>query len=477
MRPKNASKDAWRKRVTASKYRLVSTCATQWYVCHAVVRVPRSGKCATQWYVCHTVVRVPSIGNSGLIHIMTITEPPPEESEPKERLAHPFRTLRELVDYVSGKSLPATSTEEVGPAEALPFPFLAIVGQREMKLALLLGLINPSVGGVLLVGPRGTAKTTAVRSLLDLLPKVERSLCFYGCLPEDIETGGIDAVCPDCAKKYAEGQPLVAPDRVRLVELPLNSRLEDVIGGIDPLITGTGEQATLHERRRLRRGILAQADLNLLYIDEINLLSDDIVDAILDAAAQGSYTVRRGPVSATYRARFVLIGSMNPEEGGLRPQIQDRFGLRVIVHGLEDPAERLEAYRRVHAYMANPRGMAATFAEETRMAAEEIQSARLRLMKVALIDKISRRAINLTHKLGIDSLRAEITWFEAARAYTAADGRDRVTLGDLQAVAPMALRLRRSQFMQEYFSSQAGEEEEMHRLLQRLEKKQVISAK
>ncbi len=164
---------------------------------------------------------------------MTIPEPPPEETEPKERVAHPFRTLHELVDYVSGKSLPTAGAEEVGLAEALPFPFLAIVGQREMKLALLLGLINPSVGGILLVGPRGTAKTTAVRSLLDILPKVERSLCYYGCLPEDIEAGGIDAVCPDCARKYAEGQPLVAPDRVRLVELPLNSRLEDVVGGID----------------------------------------------------------------------------------------------------------------------------------------------------------------------------------------------------------------------------------------------------
>ena len=402
---------------------------------------------------------------------MTTPEPPVEESEPKERVAHPFRTLRELVDYVSGKSLPANTAEEVGLAEALPFPFLAIVGQKEMKLALLLGLINPSVGGILLVGPRGTAKTTAVRSLLDILPKVERSLCYYGCLPEDIESGGIDAVCPDCAKKYAEGQPLVAPDRVRLVELPLNSRLEDVVGGIDPHTAGTGERATVHERQRVRRGILAQADRNLLYIDEINLLADDIVDAILDAAAQGSYTVRRGPVSATYRARFVLIGSMNPEEGRLRPQIMDRFGLRVIVRGLDDLAERLEAYRRVQAYLSNPRGMLSIYGNEMVAAAEEIQSARAILPKVALPDRVARPAIKLVQKLGIDSLRAEITWFEAARAYAAADGRAKVSPDDLQAVAPMALRLRRSQFMTEYFSSQAGEEEELQGLLDGLEKK------
>jgi len=401
---------------------------------------------------------------------MTTTEPPSEETEPKERVAHPFRTLRELVDHVSGKSLPTNTAEEVGQAEALPFPFLAIVGQREMKLALLLGLINPSVGGILLVGPRGTAKTTAVRSLLDILPKVERSLCYYGCLPEDIESGGIDAVCPDCAKKYAEGQPLVALDRVRLVELPLNSRLEDVVGGID-------ERAAAQERLRVRRGILAQADRNLLYIDEINLLSDDIVDAILDAAAQGSYTVRRGPISATYRARLVLIGSMNPEEGRLRPQIMDRFGLRVIVRGLEDPSERLEAYRRVQAYLSNPHGMASMYGSEMVAAAEEIQSARELLPKVNLPDRVARPAIKLVQKMGIDSLRAEITWFEAARAYAAADGRNKVSSEDLQAIAPMALRLRRSQFMTEYFSSQAGEEEEMQGLLDGLEKKREISNK
>src|SRR6188474_2208708 len=231
---------------------------------------------------------------------------PEEKSEPKERVAQPFRNLRELVDFVAGKSLPTLTSEEGILTEPLPFPYLAIVGQHEMKLALLLGLINPNVGGILLIGPRGTAKTTAVRSLLDLLPQVERSTCPYGCLPEDIEAGGIDAVCPDCAKKYGEGQPLTAPDKVRLIELPLNARIDDVVGGID-------ERAASHERMRIRRGILAQADRNLLYIDEINLLSDEIMDSILDAAAQGSYSVRRGTVADSYRSRFVLIGSMNIE--------------------------------------------------------------------------------------------------------------------------------------------------------------------
>ena len=387
-----------------------------------------------------------------------MSEPDPTTPEPKERLAHPIRSLRELVDYVAGKSLPPLTPEEGRVTESVPFPYLAIVGQQEMKLALLLGLINPNIGGILLIGPRGTAKTTAVRSLLNLLPLVDRSNCPYGCLPEDIETGGIDAVCPDCAKKFGQGISLTSPDPVRLIELPLNARLDDVVGGID-------ERAALHERMRIRRGILAQADRNLLYIDEINLLSDEIMDSILDAAAQGNYTVRRGPVSATYRSRFVLIGSMNPEEGKLRPQILDRFGLRVIVRGLEDIADRLEAYRRVQAYLANPRQMAGQFSAEMEAAAAEIQSARERVKKVVLPDQIANPAIELVQKMGIDSLRAEITWFEAGRAYAAADGREEVMLEDLKAVAPMALRLRRSQFMTEYFVGQNDEESQLSSLL------------
>jgi len=216
---------------------------------------------------------------------------------------------------------------------------------------------------------------------------------------------------------------------------------------------------------RIRRGILAQADRNLLYIDEINLLSDEIMDSILDAAAQGNYTVRRGPISATYRSRFVLIGSMNPEEGKLRPQILDRFGLRVIVRGLEDIADRLEAYRRVQAYLANPRQMAGQFSAEMEAAAAEIQSARERVKKVVLPDQIANPAIELVQKMGIDSLRAEITWFEAGRAYAAADGREEVTLDDLKVVAPMALRLRRSQFMSQYFEGQSDEENQLNSLL------------
>lgn len=392
---------------------------------------------------------------------MTTPPAPPESNEDKQPVGHPFKTLQELLDYVSGRNLPPLPPEESLLADKLPFPFLAIVGQKEMKLALLLGVINPQVGGILLIGTRGTAKSTAVRALLDLLPQQRRSLCYYGCTEDDIEQGGMDAVCPACAKKYGEGQPLTALEPVRLVELPLNATLDDVVGSLDP-------RDNLHARMRVRRGILAQADRNLLYIDEINLLPDEIVDAILDAAAQGLYTVRRGALAASYRTRFTLIGSMNPEEGHLRPQILDRFGLRVVVRGLDDPAKRLEAYRRVRAYMESPQAFAAQYADEMAAAAAEIQAARERLPRVTLPQKLAQKAIVRIQALGIDSLRAEIAWFEAARAYTAADGRLEVTAADLQAVAPMALRLRQSSFMNDYLSQQREEETRLTDLLANL---------
>ncbi len=385
---------------------------------------------------------------------------PSSNNVPDSLPASGVRSLRELIDLVTGKSFKSTDiSEESGLAERLPFPFLGIVGQEEMKIALLLAVINPLVSGVLLVGPRGTGKTTAVRSMVNLMPLVNRSTCFYGCLPEDIETGGIESVCPDCARKYGEGVPLTRPGPVRLVELPLNTQLNDLIGRLD-------EKTPAHERMRLQRGILSLADQNVLYIDEVNLLSNELVDAILDASAQGTYTVRNSSFSATYRSRFSLIGSMNPEEGNLRPQIMDRFGLRVIIQGLQSPKERLEAYERVRAYRRNPREVVQNFEAESEIARKEIQSARELLPRVFLPSKVTEAGIEMIQRLNIDSLRADITLFEAARAYCASDGRTEVTISDLQVVAPMALRLRRSSFISQYFKDRQQEEIELRSIIQ-----------
>jgi len=373
----------------------------------------------------------------------------PQETEPE--LISEVSSLQELLERASGmSSLSQGDFEDSGIAENIPFPFLAMVDQTEMKLALMLSLINPNLGGVLLVGPRGTGKTTAVRSLIDLLPKVRRSLCYFGCLEEDVEAGGIDAVCPDCAEKYGHGDPLSKLEKVRLVELPLNSTLEDVVGGLDP-------RAEVHERMRLKRGLLSRADRNLLYVDEVNMLSDQVVDAILDAAAQGQYTVRRGAMSATYRSDFTLIGSMNPEEGRLRPQIMDRFGLRVVVEGLTEKEDRLDAYNRARAYQENKRQFSGRYWEETRLLREEIQICRDKIHNVSLPRDVARSGLDLIEKLEIDSLRAEITLFEAARAHAVADARDEVTRQDLRAVAPMALRLRQSPFIEKYIEDQSSE--------------------
>jgi magnesium chelatase subunit I len=385
-----------------------------------------------------------------------------DNNNPDTSIPENISSLQDLIDAATGKNIPITSllteSDISTQADIQPFPFLAIVGQREMKLSLLLSLINPALGGVLLLGPRGTGKTTAVRSLLPLLPQVERSSCYYGCLPEDIEEGGMEAVCPECAQKFASGLPLTHPDVVRMVELPLNATLDDIVGTLD-------DRAEKPSKFRIKTGLLAQADQNILYIDEINLLQDEIADAILDAAAQGQFILKRGMASGKYRSRFILIGSMNPEEGRLRPQIMDRFGLRVIIHGLDSLEERMEAYRRVHLFFDNPYRMVSQFGEETFQARVDLIQARKICPAVELEDSIAAYGISLIQKMKIDSLRADITLFEAARAYCAADARLKVTKSDIEAVLPMALRLRRSKFMDDYLANQDIEEQEIDQIV------------
>ncbi|MFK7802232.1 MAG: ATP-binding protein [Anaerolineae bacterium] len=353
------------------------------------------------------------------------------------------------------------SGRDMGLADGEPFPFLALIGQREMKLALLLSIINPAIGGVLLIGSRGTAKTTAVRSLIDLLPDVTRSLCTDGlnCTEAAIEKDGLSAVCKSCATKFGYDEPLSKKEKMRLIELPLNAQLADVVGGIN-------ERALTEKGKiRLEKGILAQADNHLLYIDEVNLLEDGVLDAILDASAQGYYMVRRGANNLTYRSRFVLAGSMNPEEGTLRPQIMDRFGLRVIVRGLEDPEDRYHAYEQSLRHRQNAEELSAEYAKATLDVAAEVQKAADLLPKVKISPDAKELGLNIVAAAKIESGRAEISMFEAARAHAASDGRLIVEPADIQAVALLALRQRQSPKLAAFFASQEQEDQNLQGLI------------
>ena len=373
--------------------------------------------------------------------------------------------LLRLLGQHSYKRITELPEPDLGIAENRPYPFMAIVGQVEMRTALMLSVINPAIGGVLLIGPRGTGKTTAVRSLTGILPHVEVSDCEEDILPsvlENLPAEEAEYLYPDCYKKYKSGEEISHYEPVRLVELPLNARIEDVVGGIS-------ERAAIHRNTvRVERGILSRADNNLLYVDEINLLNDEIIDAILDASAQGHYTVRRGANVGTYRSRFVLIGSMNPEEGRLRPQILDRLGLRINVRGLASKEDRVEVYQRVRQYRHNPSAFIRLWENDTVIAQDEIIMARDLLSQTTLTDKALEVGMTLVEALDIDSHRAEYTMFEAARAYAATDGRTEATVDDVQAIAPMALRQRRSDFMVNFFEQESREDEQIRSMLDKI---------
>src|SRR5256714_5482650 len=224
------------------------------------------------------------------------------------------------------------------------YPFTAIVGQDEMKLALVLNAINPMIGGVLIRGEKGTGKSTAVRALARLLPEQQVvEGCHFGCHPDDPEDW-----CVDCRERAAGGALPVATRRMRVVELPINASEDRVVGTIDL------EAALKEGSRRFEPGVLAEANRNILYVDEVNLLDDHIVDVLLDAAAMGVNTVEREGVSVSHPSRFILVGTMNPEEGELRPQLLDRFGLCVDVEGIRDPDERVEISEQRASWEGDP---------------------------------------------------------------------------------------------------------------------------
>jgi magnesium chelatase subunit D len=313
------------------------------------------------------------------------------------------------------------------------YPFSALVGQDDMQLALVLNAINPRLGGVLIRGEKGTAKSTAARGLAVLLPPLHViDGCRFACDPRMPE-------CPDCLARTTAGEgSLPAIERpAAFVELPLGATEDRVLGTLDL------ERALQHGERHFEPGLLARANRGILYVDEVNLLPDHLVDALLDAAAMGTNTVEREGVSFSHPAAFVLVGTMNPEEGELRPQLLDRFGLAVDVAGKLTLAERAEVVRRRIAYEAHPEHFAARWAEAEHAERSRIESARSLLKEVKLPDPLLDLIARICTEFEVDGLRADIVIYKTAATLAAYAGRAVATLEDIRRAAELSLPHRR----------------------------------
>lgn len=313
------------------------------------------------------------------------------------------------------------------------FPFAALVGQEEMRTALLIAAVDPGIGGVLIMGERGTGKSTAIRALAELLPPIEVvEGCPYNCDPARAPAG-----CPTgCPARAAAAAGRTRSVPVPVVDLPLGATEDRVVGALDL------ERALLQGEKAFEPGLLARAHRGFLYIDEVNLLEDHLVDLLLDVAASGENLVEREGLSIRHPARFVLVGSGNPEEGELRPQLLDRFGLAVEVKSPEDLATRVEVIKRREAFERDPEGFAASWRHATTALRKRILAARKQLESLATPDPILEQAARLCLALGTDGLRGELTLVRAARAAAALEGATTVGPDQLREVAPMALRHR-----------------------------------
>ncbi|GGM09152.1 magnesium chelatase [Dactylosporangium sucinum] len=311
-----------------------------------------------------------------------------------------------------------------------PYPFSAVVGLADLRLALLLTAVSPAIGGVLVRGEKGTAKSTVVRGLASLLPEVGVvGGCRFACDPD-----APDAECPD--GPHDPGAPR-AVRRAALVELPVGATEDRVVGTLDL------QRALADGVKAYEPGLLAAAHRGVLYVDEVNLLPDHLVDLLLDAAAMGRAHVERDGVSVKHAARFLLVGTMNPEEGEPRPQLVDRFGLVVGVAAPQEAAPRAEVVRRRLAYEADSQAFAARFAEEDARLAERIAAARARLGGVRLPDRELDRIARICLAYRVDGLRADIVVARTAVALAAWSGRDTVTKADVRDAARLALPHRR----------------------------------
>ncbi len=325
------------------------------------------------------------------------------------------------------------------------FPFTAIVGQNEMKNALILNVINPAIGGVLIRGEKGTAKSTAVRALADLLPERNVSKCPFHC---DITRK--KEVCPYCLEELEAGRtPETEPVKMRVVELPLSATEDRVAGTLDL------EYAIKTGKKKFEPGVLAKANGNILYVDEVNLLDDHIVDLLLDSAAMGRNYVEREGVSFTHPSRFILVGTMNPEEGDLRPQLLDRFGMAVDVKSEKEVESRMTVIRRRLEFEKDPDAFKESFAEQQEELAKRILESKERMRDIDIGDDALRMAVDASLYFGVDGHRADITLLKAASAHAAFYGRTSVIKEDVASIANLVLthRMRRNPFQESTIDS------------------------
>lgn len=311
------------------------------------------------------------------------------------------------------------------------YPFTAIVGQERMKRALILNAVSPRIGGVLIRGERGTAKSTAARALASLLPQLPVIAgCHFGCDPKRP-----DEWCDDCRSRYGEGneEPEVAQWHTPFIDLPVSATEDRVVGTLDI------EKAIQKGEKHFEPGVLAAANRGLLYVDEVNLLDDHVVDLLLDSAAMGINVVEREGISFTHPAKFILVGTMNPEEGDLRPQLLDRFAFCVNIQSLRDPKDRVAIMERRVAFEVEPDDFRQQWTEEEQKLSQRIAKARTILREVKYTRRDLGAIATLTSSMNVDGHRADLVILRGAQAHAAFNGRTQINEMDILQAAELAL--------------------------------------
>ncbi len=313
------------------------------------------------------------------------------------------------------------------------FPFTAIVGQEEMKLSLILNVIDPKIGGVMIMGDRGTGKSTTIRALADLLPEID----VVAGDPFNSDPQDPDLMSDEVKEKIQQQIPLdIVKKKVQMVDLPLGATEDRVCGTIDI------EKALSEGVKAFEPGLLAKANRGILYVDEVNLLDDHLVDVLLDSAAGGWNTVEREGISVRHPAQFVLVGSGNPEEGELRPQLLDRFGMHAEIHTVKEPNLRVQIVEQRAAFDSNPPEFCGKYRQEQEKIQEKIVQAQKLLPQVVLDYDLRVKISEICSELDVDGLRGDIVTNRAAKAIAAFEGRTEVTVDDIRRVIVLSLRHR-----------------------------------